>query len=186
MVPQSRVVKRRLGLRTAIWLGGGDRRFMHIRNFRSGDELALHAVFYSAVHQVASQYYTAEQINAWAPPAFDAAAWTVRMREIRPFVVENAGELVAYADVQPSGYIDHFFVSGASARQGIGTRLMEHIHETAYQQKMTLLTANVSRSAQAFFERFGFVVVEYRTPMTRGVVVPNALMKKELSPDESS
>ena len=154
---------------------------MHIRAFRSGDELALHAVFHSAVHQVASRHYTAEQINAWAPPSFDETVWAARMREIRPFVVETDGELVAYADVQPSGYIDHFFVSGSRARQGIGAALMNRIHEAVHREGIKMLTANVSRSAQAFFEHFGFVVVEYRTPVTRGVVVPNAFMKKDLA-----
>ena len=40
---------------------------MHIRDFIIGDEKALYEVFQSAVHELAIQYYTAEQINAWAP-----------------------------------------------------------------------------------------------------------------------
>jgi hypothetical protein len=60
---------------------------------------------------------------------------------------------------------------------------MEQIHETAYLRKIATLTSNVSRSAQAFFEHLGFVVVEYRTPVTRVVFVPNAFMKKALSAD---
>jgi hypothetical protein len=30
------------------------------------------------------------------------------------------GGSVAYADVQPNGYIDHFFVAAAFVRQGVG------------------------------------------------------------------
>ena len=59
--------------------------------------------------------------------------------------------------------------------------LMRRIHEAALAQAIGELTSNVSRTAQPLFERFGFVVVEYRSPVTRGVVVPNALMKKTLS-----
>ena len=159
---------------------------MIIRDFRVGDEMALQAVFFSAVRQTANRDYSPEQIEAWAPEAFDRDEWTQRMRGIRPFVVEDTGEIVAYADVQPDGYIDHFFVSGSRARQGIGSMLMQRIHEAARAQAVGELTSNVSRTAQPLFERFGFVVVEYRSPVTRGVVVPNAFMKKTLSQQEGA
>ena len=158
---------------------------MNIRDFRIGDEMALHAVFFSAVRQTASRDYSREQIEAWAPEVFDRDVWTQRMRRIRPFVVEESGEIVAYADVQPDGYIDHFFVSGSRARQGIGSMLMQRIHEAARAQAIGELTSNVSRTAQPLFERFGFVVAEYRSPVTRGVVIPNAFMKKTLSDRET-
>lgn len=158
---------------------------MIIRDFRVGDEMALHAVFHSAIHQTASRDYSHEQIDAWAPESFDREVWTQRMRAIRPFVVEDAGEIVAYADVQPNGYIDHFYVSGSRGRQGIGSLLMRRIHDAARAQAMGELTSNVSRTAQPLFERFGFVVVEHRSPLTRGVVVPNAFMRKSLSPREA-
>ena len=153
---------------------------MHIREFRIGDEMALHAVFHSAIHEIASQNYTLEQVNAWAPQAFDRGTWIARMRAIRPFVVETEGKIVAYADIQPTGYINHFFVSGSHARAGIGTMLMNRIHEAARMQGIKVLTSDVSRTAQRFFERFRFVVVENRAPVIRGVVIPNALMRREL------
>jgi putative acetyltransferase len=62
------------------------------------------------------------------------------MREIRPFVVVRDGEPVAYADPQPSGYIDHFFVAAAHAKQGLGRLLMAHIHQTAMADAMPMLT----------------------------------------------
>lgn len=64
---------------------------VQIRPFRSGDELALHAVFYSAVHQLAAAHYTAAQLAAWAPADHDTAQWAERMRRIQPFVAEIGG-----------------------------------------------------------------------------------------------
>lgn len=153
---------------------------MRIRQFCSGDELALREVFYSAVHDVASRDYTAEQIEAWAPASFDRGQWIERMRTIAPFVVEDAGHIVAYADLQPTGYIDHFFVSGAVARRGVGALLMNHILDDAGLREIRVLTADVSRTALPFFRRFGFVVVEEHARVVRGVVVPNTSMKKVL------
>jgi len=159
---------------------------MHIREFQLGDEAGLHAVFFSAIHELASKDYTPEQIEAWAPASLDPEIWVKRMRGIRPFVaVEPHGRLVAYADVQPTGYIDHFFVSGPFARAGIGTMLMNRIYEAASAQDISVLTSDVSRTAQPFFTQFGFVVVEQRAPVIRGVTVPNALMRCEVTANPS-
>lgn len=151
-----------------------------IRRYRQGEEPALFDVFYSAVHLVASRNYTPQQIEAWAPRDLDASLWERRIRGINPFVAELDGTVVAYADVQASGYIDHFFVSGAHPRRGLGTMLMTRILEEAARLDLRELTSAVSRTAQGFFERFGFCVVEQRNPVLRGITIPNALMRLEL------
>ena len=100
---------------------------MYVREFRIGEKMELQAVFYSAVHKLASQDYTAEQINAWAPGAINKDRWIQKMRNICPLVVEDKSQIIAYADIQMNGYIDHFFVSAPHARRGVGTILMKHI-----------------------------------------------------------
>ncbi len=137
-------------------------------------------VFYTAVHQLARRDYSAEQIAAWAPRSPDAGLWQARIRGINPFVALLDDERVGYADVQSSGYIDHFYVSGRHARRGIGTALMERILAEARSSGVRVLTSDVSRTAQPFFARFGFVVVEQRYPEVNGIVIPNALMSRNL------
>jgi putative acetyltransferase len=151
---------------------------LHIRRHKKGEEPALFEVYYSAIHLVASRYYTPEQIEAWAPRDLDPALWESKMCAIEPFVAELAGRIVGYADLQPNGYIDHFFVSGEHQRQGIGSRLMKRLLEEAASNGIPDLTSDVSRAAQPFYRKFGFEVVEQRFPIVRGVVVPNALMSR--------
>ncbi len=153
---------------------------MKIRCFAAGDEPALWKVFYSAIHEIAARDYTAQQVQAWAPVDLDKELWRDHMRSLRPFVVEWDDEVVGYADVQESGYIDHFFVSGHHPGQGIGALLMGRIHEEAKSLGLKEMTADVSLTAQPFFERYGFLVVERRYPVRRGVTIPNALMRKSL------
>lgn len=153
---------------------------MEIRTFELGDERALFAVFVSAVHLVASADYTPEQINAWAPHDLDETEWRERMCSIKPFIAEIDGEIVGYADVQPTGYIDHFFVSGHHPRRGIGRKLMVRIHEEASRLDLGELTSDVSRTAQPFFERFGFQVLEHEVRVLDGVSIPIARMRKDL------
>ena len=42
------------------------------------------------------------------------------------------------------------------------------------------LTSDVSKTAQPFFERFGFRLVERRLPKLRGIALPNVRMCKNL------
>jgi putative acetyltransferase len=144
--------------------------------------MALFDVHYSAIHQVASRDYSPEQLEAWAPRDVDPEIWASRIRDINPFVVELDGRIVAYADLQQNGYIDHFFVSGAHPGRQIGSILMTHILNEAKRLGLTELTSDVSRTAQGFYERFGFQVVEQREPVRRGVVIPNVLMRLQLKP----
>jgi putative acetyltransferase len=153
---------------------------MDVRRFRFGDEVALFHVFFTAVHEVAAHDYTPEQIDAWAPADLDTEEWTERVRRNRPFVAEHDGEVVGYADIQSGGYIDQFFVSGAHPRQGIGTMLMERVFQEAESLGLTELTADVSKTAEPFFLRHGFQVVERRFPVRRGVTLQNSLMRKKL------
>lgn len=103
------------------------------------------------------------------------------MRALRPFVVEIEGEIAGYADVQSSGYIDHFFVSGNYPKRGVGTLLMNRINEEAKLLGIVELTSNVSKTAEEFFLRHGFHVVERGFPVRRGVTLQNALMRKYLA-----
>lgn len=154
---------------------------MLIRRVQIGEEHALFDVFHSAIHLVASRDYTPEQINAWAPTNLDPAIWIKKIRDIKPFVVEINEKIVGYADVQSTGYIDHFFVSGHHQRHGVGTLLMSTIFNEAANLGVIELTSDVSRTAQPFFEKFGFNIIEQRAPKLHGVIVPNALMRKALS-----
>jgi putative acetyltransferase len=110
----------------------------------------------------------------------NAALWQNKIREINPFVAELNEELVGYADVQSNGFIDHFFVSGKHPRCGIGSLLLKRIIAEAVSPGVSSLASYVSRTAQPFFERFGFVITEQRYPEIRGVIVPNAHMCRSL------
>lgn len=153
---------------------------VRIRRSRPGEEAALFEIYHSAIHLVAIRDYTPEQVEAWAPRDLDAALWQRRIRGIDPFVAERGGQLPGYADLQPDGYIDHFFVSGRHPRQGIGSMLMTHILQQAADRGMAELGSDVSRTAQPFFAKFGFVVTEQRLPELRGVVIPNARMRRRM------
>jgi putative acetyltransferase len=151
-----------------------------IRDFSPGEEAALRELFHDSVHTLAASHYTQAQRDAWAPPEHDAAAWAARLQHNQPFVAEVNGQRAGFADVQPTGYIDHFFVSPLFPRQGVGTALMRRIHEAAAAQRFPRLYSDVSLSAQPLFLRHGFVVVQRQQVQRLGVTLENARMEKSL------
>ncbi|MDN7464298.1 GNAT family N-acetyltransferase [Burkholderia gladioli] len=153
---------------------------MRIRRAAPGEAPALLAIFQSSVRSLASRDYTPAQIDAWAPLAADAAwceAWRRRVGANHPWAVEIEARLVAYADLQPSGYLDHFYVAADAAGQGIGAALMRHLLGIAREQGIDCVVADVSLRARAFFERFGFAVEREQCVSVRGVSLRNARMR---------
>lgn len=156
---------------------------MLIRPYAPGEEGALLALFQSSIRALASRNYTPAQIEAWSPstPGADyLRQWAERMRSNQPWVVEMDGRLAAFADVQPSGLIDQFFVSPDFAGQGVGAVLMRHLHEQALALGADALTAHVSLTAQPFFRRHGFIVEREQEVAVRGSTLSNAVMRKAL------
>lgn len=161
-----------------------DRLTVHIRPFQPGDEAPLRAVFHASVHGLAAAHYSAAQLNAWAPPAHDAAQWAGRMRANQPFVAwvdgPAGGAIAGFADLQPTGYIDMFFVAPAFARRGVARALMAHIHAQAALRGIARLHADVSLAAEPFFAASGFAVQARQQAERQGIVLHNARMAKAL------
>ncbi|HEY9541189.1 MAG TPA: GNAT family N-acetyltransferase, partial [Luteimonas sp.] len=91
--------------------------------------------------------------------------------------------VAGYADLQDSGYIDHFFVSGDFPARGVGSALMQHVHGVALERGLRKLSAQVSLSAEGFFARHGFLVDERQTVVVAGVPLENSRMSKWLMAD---
>lgn len=153
---------------------------MHIRPFLPGDASALRAVFPSSVHHLARQHYTTKQLQAWAPAEYDSTQLAERLRANHPWVAEVDGCVAGFVDLQPLGYIDHFFIAGNLAGREVALALMAHIHSAADQAGMARLWANVSLSAERFFSRCGFAVEARQQVALRGAVPANARMRKSL------
>ncbi len=108
---------------------------MHIRPFLPIDAPTLRAIFHFSVHKLARQHYTTAQLQAWAPAEYDAAQWSERLRTNRPWMAEVNGCIAGFADLQPSGYIDQFFVAGEHAGRGVGRALIARIQSAAQQAR---------------------------------------------------
>jgi putative acetyltransferase len=153
---------------------------MQIRRFKPGEEMDLWHLFHDAVHHINAADYTSEQLNAWSPDQIDIGKWRASLRNISPFVVEQERQLIGYADVQPSGYVDHFYVHHLWQRRRVGTLLMQIILEVAKQDAIDNLFADVSVTAKPFFESWGFAVEKEQYVQIHKVALKNYRMAKSL------
>lgn len=151
---------------------------LRLRSFEAGDAAVLWAVLHASVHGLTRADYSAEQRAAWAPeqPPRD---WDRQIALAQAVVAELDGVPVGFSDLQADGYVTFFYVSGNAAGQGIGTCLMHELFERARNQCLSSLTSDVSRTAQPFFERFGWSVLRQQRLRRAGVVLHNARMIKK-------
>ncbi|WP_407833958.1 GNAT family N-acetyltransferase [Vibrio rotiferianus] len=154
---------------------------LEIRRFESGDEETLRTLFYYTVRKVCINDYTDAQVSAWAPNIYVAEDWNQKIALLNPFIVLLDGQVVGYADLQPDGYVDHFFCHWQHQGKGVGTALMQQLIAEGARNFNHRLYANVSLTAKPFFERHGFIVAKQQSVDIRGQTLTNFLMEKDLN-----
>lgn len=155
-----------------------------IRRYQSGDAKCISQIYYQTIHTVNAGDYTAEQLNAWAPwsSVQNYRGWEDKLAKIKPFVALIDETIVGFAEFEPTGHIDCFYVHHAFQRTGIGSALMEAIEQDARDQALPRIFAEVSITARPFFEAKGYQVVRQQTVQTRGVGLINFVMEKCYTP----
>ena len=152
---------------------------MEVRRFEKGEEAEIWSIFYNTIHHINSSHYSPDQINAWAPDDLAEDIWTRKIQEISPYVAVLNGKIVGYADLQKSGYIDHFFCHYEHQRKGVGSTLFSFLEAEATQLGVTEFSADVSITARPFFESKGFSILKQQLISLRGQELINFKMVRK-------
>ncbi len=131
---------------------------MEIRKLKKGEEKEIWELFYNTIHNINIKDYNANEIAAWAPDDLDINIAIKKFREIKPFVAIKEGKIIAYADIQPDGYIDHFYCHYNYQGQGVGRALFSALEKEARKKGILEMYSDVSITARPFFEAMGFSV----------------------------
>lgn len=151
---------------------------MRIRAARPSDSAELAELFTSSVHGLASPYYEAAQLHAWAPDPPDVDYWRRRLAAIEVRVAEIDGQLAGFIGFHEDGHIDLMFVHPDRARSGIATSLLEHAERELVAAGVLSFRTEASEAARPFFERQGFAVDHREVVDIRGVEVGRYVMRK--------
>ena len=156
---------------------------MRVRPFRIGDEAKLAELFHAAIHQIAAQHYSPEQVRAWSPQVPDPARFLARGTDGRTLLVavDDHDEPLAYGDVEADGHIDHMFSRPDAAGTGVTARLYEALESAARAQGIEILFTEASEPARRFFSKQGFDVIKRRDFEIGGVPIHNFVMEKRLA-----
>lgn len=149
---------------------------MTLREYASRDCPQLAALFFETVHTVNAGDYTPAQLDAWAPGAVDEDAWDRSFLAHRTLVAENQGQILGFADMDPSGYLDRLYVHKDHQREGIAALLCDALERDCSAPKFT---THASITARPFFEKRGYQVVRPQVVERHGVLLLNYVMEKE-------
>ncbi|MDZ8242367.1 MAG: GNAT family N-acetyltransferase [Nostoc sp. ChiQUE01a] len=153
---------------------------MLIREYRVSDTKVIMKLFHDTIHQINIGDYSQEQVDAWAPKNMDYEVWHKRLQFKLPYIAEDNGEIVGFAELEADGHIDCFYCHSKYQRKGIGSKLLNHLENTAKSQGIKRLYTEASITAKAFFENKGFNVVKEQQVERRGVWFKNYVMEKYL------
>ncbi len=154
---------------------------MNIRRYQTGEEQTLWLLFYNTIHQVNCRDYSPAQIEAWAPSTIDPEQWRERLINTNPFIAEENGEIVGFAELEDNGHIDCFYCAYNWQGKGVGSSMLQTIEFEAAQRGITLLFTEASITAKEFFARKGFRVDKEQIVKRRGEQLTNYAMSKRLT-----
>ncbi|WP_102795257.1 GNAT family N-acetyltransferase [Bowmanella denitrificans] len=153
---------------------------LKIRGFTAEDAKALTDIFYDAVHGPALQYYSQEQVNAWAPLPRDYPAWQARLTAKPPFVALFKQTPVGFITLEADGHIDWTYTHKDYQRRGIAGALYTHLEKQARAQGIAQLYVEASYLARPFFAKQGFVQSSENQVERHGQILVNFSMYKSL------
>ena len=113
---------------------------MRLRLYIASDAAALADTFNRAVAEIASSFYTPEQIAAWLGGGMEAGETHVRCSDGRAVWVaaDDTDTAIAFIDLEDGGHIDMLFCQPQWAARGIASALYAQLEASARQPGLTL------------------------------------------------
>lgn len=132
-------------------------------------------LFYDTVHTINAKDYSSQQLNVWADGKTDLEKWNKSLLEHYSLVAIKDKQLVAFGDIDETGYLDRLFVHKDFQRQGIAGAICDLLE---YNCRGKTITTYASITARPFFEKRGFKVIRENQVERKGVFLTNYFMKK--------
>lgn len=148
-----------------------------IRIYQQADHVAIAEIFTRAIHEIAAEYYTAEQLWAWSDRAPNVEHWKKRCELKRPFVYVIESQVAGFLELDPDGHIDCAYVHPDYQRRGVVTQLANYAVETCFAMNVNRLDVDASICARPLFEKMGFTLIRENLVMIKGVELLNYKME---------
>jgi putative acetyltransferase len=153
---------------------------MIIRKGSPGDLSEMKQLFTETITTVCKNDYDEQQLEAWRSRVENNERWIKIITDQFVLIAESEDKIIGFSTLDEGNYIDMFFVHKNHQHQGIATQLYTQLEDEARQQNKKFLTADVSKTAKAFFEKLGFRIINEQTVWVKGISLTNYKMQKNL------
>lgn len=156
---------------------------INYRSYKQDDAAALVAIMQQAIFEIASDFYSPDQLAAWAGRLPDAETLNEKYNDGRfVLITVTPDEMpIAFGDLMRGGHIDYLYCHPKFAGQGIVSGLYDRLEAEARRQSNDTLTVDASESAKTLFRRKGFVIVRRNDLDLGGVAIHNYRMEKQIT-----
>jgi putative acetyltransferase len=137
-------------------------------------------MFVETVENTCTDDYSPEEIKVWASSIQNQDRWLRKLKTQYFLVAENDSEIIGFASLEHHTHLDMLYVHKDYQRMAIAQTLFDEIENEAIKNKATELTASVSITAKAFFEKNGFGILSIKKNKIDKVEIINYMMKKNL------
>ena len=153
-----------------------------LRPFLAEDAPLLAEIFRASIEELSADDYSEGARRAWASAADDEEAFAKRLGDQLTLIATMNSSPVAFASLAKNNEtIDLIYVHPGVAGQGAGTMLVDALEKLAAARGAKRLTADVSDTAQDFFEKRGFTAQQRNTVLRGGEWLANTTMDKALA-----
>lgn len=121
---------------------------MKIRRYKIGEEETLWRLCRDTNLEVIVKDYSKELVQKWVSSQTDMKKWEDRIRRKNPFVAEQDGNLVGFAELTTEGRISAFYCHYKWQGKGVGSALLAAIEDEATQLEIDTIQVDSSTSAK--------------------------------------
>ena len=130
-----------------------------------------------------ASHYSREQRQAWA--AFDDGDWSARLTQQHSWGAFGSNDALLGVASWRTGdsneaWLDLLYVTSERQQQGIGSAILDRIEEDVRTLGSLRIETQASLHLQPLLSNRGYITLETRLPVVRGMALPCAWMQKVL------
>ena len=181
-----------------------------LRLYEPRFNFAIQSLFYAAVHNISTRFYSPQQLDVWAPANADPQIWSQRLQDhytllaierysdhvvgfgtaLCPHLYLHTAERRYVQQCYPPmaqthveiGLLDHLFVAPTAQGNHIASALCLALERYMQELHCDLIFVHASHASQPVFAHFGYQqIVELQNEL-QGMIITNNLMAKQILP----
>lgn len=147
---------------------------IQLREFQKEDIAEVLQLFYDTVTEINSRDYAPEQITAWIQ-GVDEQRWLETLLIHTTLVAVRKKEIVGFADMDASGYLDRLYIHRHHQGEGIATALCDALEA---ESGADCISVHASITAREFFLQRGYRLIRSQQAERQGQLLTNYVMEK--------